>query len=133
MKRMITLESKVENLRLVEKFIDNVSAEMELSNEIYGNLMITVLEAANNAIVHGNKLNENKKVNISIEKDTKLLIITIEDEGEGFDYENVPDPTAPENIEKITGRGIFLMKKLSDDIQFLDSGKTVKIMFNIKE
>lgn len=130
---MITLESKVENLRLVEKFIDNVSAEMELSNEIYGNLMITVLEAANNAIVHGNKLNENKKVNISIEKDTKLLIITIEDEGEGFDYENVPDPTAPENIEKITGRGIFLMKKLSDDIQFLDSGKTVKIMFNIKE
>ncbi len=133
MKRMITLESKVENLRLVEKFIDNVSADMKLSNEIYGNLMITVLEAANNAIVHGNKLNESKKVNISINKEEELLIITIEDEGEGFDYENVPDPTAPENIEKITGRGIFLMKKLSDDIQFLDSGRTVKIMFNIRE
>lgn len=132
MKRMITIESKVENLRLVEKFIDNVSTDMKLSNEIYGNLMITVLEAANNAIVHGNKLNEDKKVNIVFKQENGLLDITIKDEGEGFDWENIPDPTAPENIEKITGRGIFLMKKLSDDIQFLDNGRTVKLKFKTK-
>lgn len=131
MERTLTIDSKIENLRLVEKFIDNISAEMQLSNQIYGNLMITVLEAANNAIVHGNKLEQNKKVNILLKKEPDFIEIYIKDEGNGFDYENVPDPTAPENIEKITGRGLFLMRKLSDGLELFDNGATIKIMFKL--
>ena len=131
MERTLTIDSKIENLRLVEKFIDNISAEMQLSNQIYGNLMITVLEAANNAIVHGNKLEQNKKVNILLKKEPDFIEIYIKDEGNGFDYENVPDPTAPENIEKITGRGLFLMRKLSDGLELFDNGAKIKIIFKL--
>ena len=127
---MLNIESKVESLRLVEKFVDDISNELKLSNEIYGNLLIALLEAANNAIVHGNKLDGSKKVNIEVIKDKDLLEIIITDQGLGFDYNNVPDPTAPENIEKITGRGIFLMKKLSDKIEFYEDGTVVKLIFN---
>ena len=129
MKKMLNIESRIESLRLVEKFVDDVSNELKLSNEIYGNLLIAVLEAANNAIVHGNKLDESKKVKIELLKEKDLLVIIVKDEGPGFDYNNVPDPTAPENIEKITGRGIFLMQKLSDDIEFSENGTVVKLIF----
>lgn len=128
---MLTIASKIENLRLVEKFVDDLSAELELSNEIYGNLLVATMEAANNAIVHGNKLNEDKLVEIEMQKDINELAIVIRDQGIGFDYSNVPDPTAPENIEKINGRGIFLMRKLSDNILFSDNGKMVTLVFNI--
>ena len=131
MKKMLTIASKIENLRLVEKFVDDLSAELELSNEIYGNLLVATMEAANNAIVHGNKLNEDKLVEIEMQKDINELAIVIRDQGIGFDYSNVPDPTAPENIEKINGRGIFLMRKLSDNILFSDNGKMVTLVFNI--
>ncbi|HJZ41968.1 MAG TPA: ATP-binding protein [Bacteroidales bacterium] len=99
---------------------------------MYGNILITALEAANNAILHGNKLDENKNVIITVRIEEKKLLIKIEDEGNGFDYKNVPDPTAPENIENVNGRGIFLMEKLSDQIEFTRNGATVELEFNLK-
>jgi serine/threonine-protein kinase RsbW len=71
-------------------------------------------------------------VNILFSIETNKLRIKIEDEGKGFDYKNVPDPTAPENIENVNGRGIFLMEKLSDKIEFSRNGATVELEFNIK-
>ncbi len=130
MEKMLKITSDVENLRIVEKFIDEISSELQLSNEIYGNLLIATLEAVNNAIVHGNKLNAEKHVEINIKNLVNKLEITVQDQGTGFDYNNIPDPTAPENIEKINGRGIFLMKKLSDGIEFFQNGKIVKLLFN---
>ena len=129
MKKMLNIDSKIESLRLVEKFVDDISNELKLSNEIYGNLLIAMLEAANNAIVHGNKLDESKRVNIELLKEKDIIEILVKDQGHGFDYNNIPDPTAPENIEKVTGRGIFLMKKLSDDIEFYENGTVVKLFF----
>jgi serine/threonine-protein kinase RsbW len=104
----------------------------QISADIYGNILIAALEAANNAILHGNKLDEKKFVEIKVRMDDKKLKITIDDEGNGFDYKNVPDPTAPENIENVNGRGIFLMEKLSDHITFARNGATVELEFNIK-
>ena len=112
MEKKYEIKSKIENLRKVEKLVDDISAEYNISTDIYGNILIAALEAANNAILHGNKLDENKIVYIIINKDEKTLKIRVDDEGEGFDYKNIPDPTAPENIENINGRGIFLMEKL---------------------
>ncbi len=131
MEKMLNIPSKIENLRIVEKAIDEISAEFNLNSELYGNVLIATIEAANNAILHGNKLDETKNVNITFNIESKYLTIVIKDQGPGFDYTNIPDPTAPENIEKINGRGIFLMQKLSDKIEFLDNGSKVQLFFNL--
>ena len=131
MEKELVVSSKIENLRLIEKFVDDISAEVKLSSELYGNVLIAILEAANNAIVHGNKLNENKKVTLKASTLDKSLKITMEDEGPGFDYTNIPDPTSPENIENISGRGVFLMKKLSDSVSLYKNGALVEINFKL--
>jgi serine/threonine-protein kinase RsbW len=131
MEKTIYVASKIENLRKVEKFIDEISAECKLNSELYGNVLIATLEAANNAIVHGNKLNEGIDVTLKAVCDNNVLNITIEDKGKGFDYIHIPDPTAPENIENVSGRGVFLMEKLSDKLEFEKNGSIVKLFFNI--
>jgi serine/threonine-protein kinase RsbW len=131
MEKMLNIPSKIENLRIVEKAVDEISSEYNLSSELYGNVLIATIEAANNAILHGNKLDEQKDVNIRFKIDDKFLTIVVKDQGEGFDYSNIPDPTAPENLEKINGRGVFLMERLSDKIIFSDNGSKVELLFNI--
>jgi len=132
MKKMIKIDSKIENLRIVEKFIDDITSELNLSNEIYGNILISVLEASKNAIVHGNKNDINKNVEIEVKTEDKYLTFIIRDQGTGFNFNNIPDPTAPENIEKANGRGVFLIRKLADDVEFSDEGSLVKIKFNTR-
>lgn len=128
---MFDIPSKIENLRIVEKAVDEISGDYNLSSELYGNILIATIEAANNAILHGNKLDENKKVNIKFRIEDKFLKVIVKDQGTGFDYQHIPDPTAPENIEKINGRGVFLMERLSDKILFTENGSQVELIFNI--
>ena len=132
MEKLLRISSKIENLRKVEKLVDDLSTEFSISSDIYGNILIATLEAANNAILHGNKLDEKKSVSIVCKIEENNLRIKIDDEGGGFDYKNVPDPTAPENIENVNGRGIFLMEKLSDKIEFTRNGATVLLEFKLK-
>lgn len=113
----------------VEGLIDEVCSSYELNEDHYGNILIAVTEAVNNAIVHGNLNDEDKKVTIEANKQDKEVVFIISDEGKGFDYTNLPDPTAPENIEKPDGRGIFLMKNLSDEVSFDLNGSKVSITF----
>jgi serine/threonine-protein kinase RsbW len=100
-----------------------------LEDDIYGNIMIAVTEAVNNAIKHGNANNSRKNVYLSLILNDNLLKFTIKDEGAGFNYKNLPDPTSPENLEKPGGRGIFLMKHLSDEVEFREGGKVVELSF----
>ena len=132
MKKSIVIESKIENISKIEKIIDDVSEEAKINSEVYGKMLIATVEAVNNSIVHGNKEDDSKKVKVefSIEKD--FISIFIEDEGPGFNFYNVPDPTTPENIENIHGRGVYLMKHLADDVIFHDKGNRVEIVFNLK-
>ena len=129
MENTLVVESKTDSLHIVEKFVDNFSANNHISQDVYGNLLIAALEAANNAITHGNKLNESKKVTLDFNIDESKIILTVTDEGNGFDYKNIPDPTSPENIENMSGRGVFLMSKLSDKIDFENNGSKVKMTF----
>lgn len=131
MEKVIKIPSKIENLRKVEKIIDEISGEFQIGEDVYGNILIASLEATNNAIMHGNKLDENKQVTIDFKMEGKTLLVQVDDEGNGFDYENIPDPTAPENLENVNGRGIFLMEKLSDKISFSRNGATVALEFNV--
>ncbi|MBN1185111.1 MAG: ATP-binding protein [Bacteroidales bacterium] len=132
MEKSIKIPSKIESLREIEKLIDDIAAEYKLTSEVYGNVLIASLEAVNNAIMHGNKQDNSKEVDVAFILDKSKLRVQVKDQGPGFDYNNIPDPTAPENLENINGRGIFLMQKLSDNISFSDEGSLVELIFNIK-
>jgi serine/threonine-protein kinase RsbW len=125
----IQVPSILENIRMIESFIDNAKEKFELDDDIYGNIMIAVTEAVNNAIKHGNSSNKSKNVYLSLFLEDSLIKFIIKDEGTGFNYESLPDPTAPENLEKPGGRGIFLMKHLSDEVEFKDNGRVVELSF----
>jgi len=131
MRKDLNISSEIGNLRLVEKAIDELSLELDLSDEIYGNVLVATMEATNNAIIHGNNSDPAKEVKIEIEIDSKQLVVHIEDQGKGFDHMNIPDPTSPENLEKINGRGIFLMERLSDEILYLSDGSIVELKFKL--
>ncbi len=126
----LKISSDTQNLSVVERVIDEVCEKYKINEDRYGNILIAVTEAVNNAIQHGNSNNPEKSVTIRYEASPQSLVFSISDEGKGFDYQNLPDPTSPENIDKINGRGIFLMKNLSDDIQFNENGKQVMLRFN---
>lgn len=127
----IEIPSLSENIRMIESFIDNAKEKYHLDDDIYGNIMIAVTEAVNNAIKHGNNGDSSKNVSISLSLEEGLIRFKIEDEGVGFDFHHLPDPTAPENLEKPGGRGIFLMKHLADEVEFKENGKIVELLFYI--
>ncbi len=126
----LKISSNTQNITLVERIIDDVCEQFKVNEDRYGNILIAVTEAVNNAIQHGNHNNPEKNVTIEYNVDSDSVTFSISDEGLGFDYKNLPDPTAPENIDKINGRGIFLMKNLSDKIEFDKNGKQVLLKFN---
>lgn len=125
----IQIPSLIENIRIVESFIDNAKDRFKLTDDIYGNIMIAVTESVNNAIKHGNKSDKSKNVSLKLDFSNDLIKFMISDEGSGFDYDNLPDPTAPENLDKPGGRGIFLMKNLSDEVNFYNDGREVELSF----
>lgn len=123
------IASKIDNLRIIENAIDNITAEIGISQDYYGKILIGTLEAVNNAIIHGNKSVENRFVNVDLKIADADLEVTVTDQGDGFKPSEVPDPTRPENIEALNGRGIFLMSKLADDIKFNEKGNEVTLIF----
>ncbi len=127
--REISFESVAENIHIVENLIDEICETLNVNEEYYGNILISLTEAVNNAMVHGNKLDSQKKVLVTVKSDETSIHFTISDEGPGFDYDNLPDPTAPENIEKPNGRGVFLMKNLADGCNFEENGRIVELEF----
>lgn len=125
----IEIPSLSENIRMIESFIDNAKEKYQLNDDIYGNIMIAVTEAVNNAIKHGNRGDSQKNVSLVLMLEDGVIKFRIEDEGTGFDFHNLPDPTSPENLEKPGGRGIFLMKHLADEVDFTEKGKIVELCF----
>ncbi|MBE0676896.1 MAG: ATP-binding protein [Bacteroidales bacterium] len=126
----IKIESKLSNLKRAEEFIESVASKMQISREAYGKIIVSVMEAVNNAIIHGNREHTEKLVTITFKKENDAIVVLVADEGSGFIPESIPDPTTPENIESIRGRGVFLMSRLSDKIEFNESGNSVKMSFN---
>jgi serine/threonine-protein kinase RsbW len=127
----LQLPSKRESITLLENLIEEIADKHQISEDTFANMMTSLSEAAINAIVHGNKLDPAKKVIINAEVDNKRIIWTVTDEGEGFDYNNLADPTAPENIENLTGRGVFIIKHLADQCIFNSKGNEVELHFKI--
>lgn len=127
----LVLDSHPKNIAEVEPFVFSIVRTFDIREELYGNMLITLTEAVSNAILHGNGALPSKKVHISTKYVASKICFTIEDEGQGFNPEVLPDPTAPENLLNIGGRGVFLMRQLSDQVRFLENGKVVELEFNI--
>jgi serine/threonine-protein kinase RsbW len=125
------LSSETKSLLILEKWINELCETHSISSEKYGNILIAVTEAVNNAITHGNLNVIDKKTIVSYALNDKALSFFIKDEGNGFDFNNLPDPTDPANIETPDGRGIFLMRHLSDDVTFHNEGSFVEILFDL--
>lgn len=125
----ISIPSLIENIKIIESFIDNAREKFEINDDIYGNIMISVTECISNAIIHGNESNKNKLVHLELLIEDELLKFIIEDEGNGFNFNEQQDPTSPENIEKTGGRGIFLIRHLTDDVKFEEGGKKTVLSF----
>jgi len=126
----LKLTSSYNSVADIERLIDKVCTSVGVNEDAYGNVLIAVTEAVNNAIQHGNKENETLSINVSVSDNEKNVCFSVKDEGQGFDFHNLPDPTAPENILKENGRGIFLMRNLADKVEFTDEGTEVSLFFN---
>lgn len=128
---MLKLASDPKNVAVVESFVGKICREYQIQKETYGNILISLTEAVNNAIIHGNKNDENKTVRIQLNKMPDRIAFRVSDEGRGFDAEKLPDPTCPRNLTKCGGRGVFLMRQLCDRIDFYDNGRTVEMHFKL--
>ena len=128
----IDFPAKAENIALAEKLIDEACQKHNVHESHYGNILIALTEAVNNAIHHGNRLDPAKSVTLGYEVKGDKIIFIVQDQGPGFDYDHLPDPTDPENIEKPHGRGVFLMRALADSVEFNDNGATVAMAFSLQ-
>lgn len=126
-------KSNPELLPEIENYIIDKITELNLSHELMNNIELAVAEAAANSILHGNKSDKSKEVQIKIHISDSKLSISFKDEGAGFNPSEVPDPTKPENILKGSGRGIHIMKSLVDDLNynFSDYGTELTLIFDI--
>ena len=125
----LEVPSDFDHLGQVEGLIDKVCSAHGIEEDHYGNVLIAVTEAFNNAIIHGHKLDKSKTVDVQVAKLNDELCFAISDGGEGFDFENVEDPTSPDNLEKEHGRGIYLMRHLADRVEYDNNGRQVRIFF----
>lgn len=131
-KLQLIFPSLPENIHQVEKFVEDICDEYNINNTYFGNILVALTEAVENAIVHGNNKNPEKNVEIIFVSKPEGLSFTIKDEGKGFDINQIPDPTDLNvNPDEQKGRGIFLIKSLADEVNFLKNGKGVEILFKI--
>ena len=128
---ILALDSNPENVKEIQPYVDQIVQKYQIGSDLYGNILISLTEAITNAIVHGNQADQNKKVFVHSKFDQNLIRVQVQDEGEGFNYEEVPDPTDPMNILELNGRGVFLIHQLSDGVTYSNNGSTVEIKFKL--
>ena len=130
-KAELSIPSEIGNIIKVENFIESFTETFNLQPELFGKISLSVIEAVNNAILSGNKLSADKLVTLEAWMDPEKFYVSVVDEGEGFDYTHIPDPTLPDNLTKDAGRGLYLMKTLTDELVFENDGSKVTLVFNL--
>ena len=112
------IQSDPDLLPELEESIIELAKKYKLNDVKLNSLALSFSEAASNSMVHGNKLDVNKKVKITIKVDNDKMTVIIKDEGKGFNLDTIPDPTKPENILKDSGRGIHIMRSFLKDLRY---------------
>ena len=108
----------MESVSEVEAAADKLAGEAGLEEDARFHVTMAVREAAVNAVLHGNEYDPTKKITVSLENTGDALEFKVADEGRGLDPETLPDPLAPENLLRGTGRGIFLIRSFMDEVHF---------------
>jgi serine/threonine-protein kinase RsbW len=127
----LKISSCPSSIQKVENFVQDLRSRLDIKDDKYCNILISLTEAVNNAIHHGNNLDESKFVIVQTGYQGSKLLVSISDEGRGFDPSAVADPTCSENICECGGRGVFLIKQLADEVHYLNNGSTVRLSFHI--
>ena len=114
----LEIKSDPANLIIVEEFVNHFTEDLNLSEDKKSDLLLAITEATTNAIIHANKSDTSKKVNLNVAVSGDQIKISIKDEGKGFDPGKVPNPTDPENLMKDSGRGLYLMRIYMDELKY---------------
>lgn len=114
----LSIGSDLEQVDLVGIVIQSTLEQIGVESDQSHWLVMSVREAVINAILHGNREDSTKRVLVEVDLEGPDFVVRIEDEGEGFDPDSLPDPTAPENLLRPSGRGIFMMRQFADSIEY---------------
>ncbi|MCS6789647.1 MAG: ATP-binding protein [Bacteroidia bacterium] len=127
----IRLMSHLDEIARIEGHLSAWAREMGLQAEKISLFIVAVTEAISNAILHGNRQSPQKEVRVRLSYSNlpPALAVEVQDEGEGFNPESIPDPTHQDNLLKEGGRGIFLMRNIADNVEFLEGGRCVRLLF----
>lgn len=127
----ITLASDVGEMDRVAEFVQLLATRTECNADLEHRILLVLCEAVTNAIIHGNKKDLTKYVEITAMLDDSELILTVSDEGAGFDPDTIPNPLDEKNLLKTSGRGVLLIKEHSDDVTYSDDGSKVRILISL--
>lgn len=127
--KLLQLTSNLDELPKLESFLDEVCTQYDVHEDIYPDIMLAVTEATTNAIVHGNEFDPNKVVFIQVTHQNASLSFTVIDQGNGFDYNNLPNPTEQDNLLKTGGRGVYLIRQYAQDVRFNEKGNEITMLF----
>ncbi|HHS13350.1 MAG TPA: ATP-binding protein [bacterium] len=127
----MTVKSRLKELKRVEKLAMEIASRIGLTRDQTDNLSIAITETVGNAIVHGNKKDPDKDVDIAVIIQPDTIRVQVQDRGEGFDPDSLSDPLDPENLLKESGRGIFILKSLMDNVSFSFSPKGTLVEFEM--
>jgi len=122
-----TLDSTLETVNSAEEAANRMATDAGFGDEDVMKIAMAVREAAVNAVLHGNAYDPGKKVTLVFERTGDDLVITIKDQGTGMDMAKIPDPLAPENLMKTSGRGIFIIRSFMDEVQINPTGTGTEI------
>lgn len=127
---ILELPSALSSVAELDMFVNDLMERHGLNEDVQGKLLVSLTEAVTNAIRHGNRFDEEKCVRVEVYREKAQLKVMVIDQGCGFEPDAVPDPTTGEALEKEGGRGVFLMKLLSDEIAFHDEGRKVEMCYS---
>lgn len=125
----IIIKSIPKNIVQIERYLGELFNEYALDTKMYPDMLISLTEAVNNAIIHGNELDKQKEVSVKSSVKADHIRFKVSDEGDGFDPQNLPDPCCDDHIMMAGGRGVMLMKALSSEVYFTNGGATVELVF----
>lgn len=131
--RSLVISSDIKNINQVRLFLEQIFIESKLNKSYFNQVFLGLSEALTNSIIHGNQSVDSKKVHISVSFSDNELFIEIADEGDGFSFENLSDPTCAENIRRECGRGIFLIRHFAEELVYMDGGRKVLIKYLLGE
>src|SRR5271154_4493486 len=133
-KSNMTLDSTLDSVEVAEQIVLKAARDVGIEEDELGQIGMAIRECMVNAVVHGNRYNAKKRVHLSVETTPSSLIVTIGDEGEGFDMNALPDPLAEENLLRQSGRGLLLIRAFMDDFDLHPrpgGGTEVRIVKNL--